>query len=272
MSSAASAPSRLIQRLTYTSYHLQGEIAIITLLGKEGVTPWGTKVEEHRVSPMLLQEINPLMDRAVKEARCLVLTGEGRFFSNGMDLNYVDKNLNEVDSIVSNVNLFLGKLLTFPLPTCAALNGHTCALGSMIALAADYRLMGNKGIFFIPGVELGLRYTPGMLALMKAKTKSQMHRDMIIFGKRFLSDNLLKAGIIDEVVWPEPVLDRSIAFMQAYTERGTPTNIEYIKKAVYEEAYNKLTDPKLIEMMLKERDSFGVDAAKAFTNANKSKL
>eukprot|EP00397_Hematodinium_sp_SG-2012_P052997 GEMP01063007.1.p1 GENE.GEMP01063007.1~~GEMP01063007.1.p1 ORF type:complete len:284 (+),score=33.97 GEMP01063007.1:50-853(+) len=265
-------PSRAFAAMSHASYQLRGNVAVITLLGKEGVMPWGTKIEEHRISPKVLEEINPLLDRVQNEAQSLVLTGEGKFFCNGLDLAFADGNPDQLEQFVTDVNAFLARLLTFPLPTCGALNGHTCALGSMIALALDYRLMGNKGIFFIPGVELGLRYTPGMLAMMKAKTSTQLHRDMIIYGKRFRPDDLLRAKIVDEIVWPGSVLDRSVEFVKALGDRGTPDDVEFIKKAVYEDAYQKLTNPALMDMKLRDRRSFGTSEAKAFAQAQESKL
>lgn len=253
----------LAPRASLLSYQLRGTVAVITFKNIPGTASWGTKWDEHRVNPPLLQEMNPLLDQALKEAGGLVLTGEGSFFSNGLDLNFADTAPNECNQLVTDANALLARLLTFPLPTCGALNGHTCALGAMIALSLDYRLMGNAGVFFIPGVELGLRYTPGMLALMTAKTSTIVHRDMILFGKRYRPEGLLRERIIDEIC-AGSVVDRSVQLLNSLGNRGTCEDLEFAKKALYEDAFRKLSDETLIDMKLQERRSFGVSGATAF--------
>ena len=52
----------------------------------------------------------------------------------------------------------MARMLTLGIPTVASIPGHCCAAGAMLALACDYRVMGGgeKSLFFIPAVELGL--------------------------------------------------------------------------------------------------------------------
>ena len=85
---------------------------------------------------------------------------------------------------------------------CAAINGHFVAAGAMLGLAFDFRvtvsdsqgwphltlcpgIQGPRGLFFVPGIDIGLVYSPGMTALMTAKTPYKIQRDLIVLGKRF---------------------------------------------------------------------------------------
>jgi enoyl-CoA hydratase/carnithine racemase len=68
------------------------------------------------------------------------------------------------------VDDLMAKILCFPVPTIAAINGHFCAAGGMMGLCFDYRIMNSeKGFFFVPGVDLGIVYSPFQTAMMMAK-------------------------------------------------------------------------------------------------------
>merc|ERR1711924_190838 len=105
-------------------------------------------------------------------------------------MGWIDANLNKADDLQKQAEARLASLLTCPVPTIASIAGHCCAAGSMLALACDYRVMGEKGLFFIPAVELGLVYSPGMISLMQSKLSPNAQRDIILFGHRYNSKSL----------------------------------------------------------------------------------
>ena len=72
-----------------------------------------------------------------------------------MDLKWIDANLDKADGLQKTAEKALAKLLTCPVPTVASMAGHATAAGAMLSLACDWRVMGERGLFFIPAVELG---------------------------------------------------------------------------------------------------------------------
>ena len=90
----------------------------------------------------------------------------------------------------------------------AAISGHCCAAGAMMALCFDYRVMStDRGFFFIPGVDLGLVYSPFQIALMKARLPQRLHRDVILYNsKRWVATELLAHGVLDHAVESNEVL------------------------------------------------------------------
>merc|ERR1719277_2572593 len=101
----------------------------------------------------------------------------------------------------ARLNELMARICCFPLPTVAALGGHWCAAGGMFGLCFDYRVMSDdRGFFFIPGVDLGLVYSPFQVELMKAKLPMHMHRKVIVFNsQRWTASQLLQEHVVDVV-------------------------------------------------------------------------
>ncbi|XP_039171788.1 enoyl-CoA delta isomerase 3-like [Eucalyptus grandis] len=131
----------------------------------------------HRFSPAAICLINELLDSLSgcnmpdqtthrnscltpvsrdEKARLLITTNQGKFFSDGMDVNYLGCTDRErpVEYLMSFQKL-VSKLLTFHLPTIAVIRGHAVGVGCIFALAHDYRLMSSDhGYVFMNEVNL----------------------------------------------------------------------------------------------------------------------
>jgi hypothetical protein len=155
------------------SYAKVDETVIISLCATEGKFPWGTAKQEHRWNPPTITALAEALDKAAADETCccVVVTGKGKYWSNGMDLKYMDEHsANENGLLGKLVDSLMAKVLCFKVPTIAAINGHFCAAGGMMGLCFDYRVMNSdKGFFFVPGVDLGIVYSPFQTAMMLAK-------------------------------------------------------------------------------------------------------
>lgn len=91
-----------------------------------------------------------------------IQAAEGRFFCNGLDLAWLDSSPAAAgERFTHDLNATMARLLCFPRPTVAALNGHWCAAGGQLGLCTDYRVMNaSRGFFFVPAVDLGVVYSP----------------------------------------------------------------------------------------------------------------
>ena len=90
------------------------------------------------------------------------------------------------------------RILTFPLPTVAAINGHAFGAGSMLSVAHDYRFMRNdRGYFCFPEVDINIPFTPGMAALIQAKLLPQTAVTAMTTGHRYGGEEAHAAGIVD---------------------------------------------------------------------------
>jgi enoyl-CoA hydratase/carnithine racemase len=78
------------------------------------------------------------------------------------------------------------RLLTFPMPTVALLNGHTFAGGLMVAMMHDYRIMNpHKGYLCLNELELGMGLRPPMCSIFREKVGAGTFRRMILEAVRF---------------------------------------------------------------------------------------
>jgi len=218
-------------------------VAVVTMLGPDGQFPWGTRIFEHRLNKALLQQVNEALDAAESaEAQALVVAGEGRFFCNGMDLQYIRANVHESTQIQTEAEKVLSRILTLGIPTVAALNGHWTAAGAMLGLAFDKRVMaeGGKGLFFVPGIDIGLVYSAGMTELMKAKMPSPMWNHVMCFARRYKCEELLKAGVVDAAPPASELLSKAIEMATEMKDKGkdakTRETMHGIKKNLYKDA------------------------------------
>jgi len=146
--------------------------------------------DENRFHPDLLDALDGVLDGlAGDEPAALVLTGTGKFFSNGLDLEYMGANPDDVEPVLARVHGLFARVLALDVPTVAAINGHAFAAGAMLALAFDVVLMReDRGYFCLPEADLGLPFTPGMNALITSRlTAPTAHRAMTT-GHRFTFD------------------------------------------------------------------------------------
>ncbi len=143
----------------------------------------------------------------------LVTTGTEKFYSNGLDLDWLmGPGANEGQAFIGDFLALMGRLLALPVPTVAAMNGHAFAGGAMWALAHDFRVMrADRGYFCLPEVDLGMPFAPGMQALITTKLDSRTASDLILTGRRLGAAEALALRVVDEAVAADEVLPRAIA-------------------------------------------------------------
>lgn len=152
-------------------------------------------------NPTSLNEFNLLLDDVVSDEsqKALLLTGEDKNFSQGLDLDYL-LNIPQADfmQFVENTMVMAVRLLTFPVPVVGVVNGHAFGLGAMIALASDFRVMrSDRGFICLPEIDLKMSFTPAMNALVVNKLSGQLRRDMMLTGYRLGGEEGVAKGLID---------------------------------------------------------------------------
>ena len=150
----------------------------------------------------MLRELCEIMERA-GDARALILTGEGRVFSAGADLEAARAGL-----VVSDLwERLSGAIARLPGLTIAALNG-TLAGGAMgMALACDIRLAVPGAKFFYPVMKLGFLPQPSDPARMAALIGPARTKLILMGGQKILTDEALAFGLIDRVVEPDALME-----------------------------------------------------------------
>jgi len=162
---------------------------------------------ENRFSPDWMSAIDAALDEVVAAPAPLVATGRGKFYSNGLDLDWVAQHPDEFDSYVAQVQRLYARILTLPVPTATAVNGHAFGAGAMLALAFDWRVMrADRGFFCFPEVDIRIPFSTGMAALIQVKVSPRTAVDAMTTGTRFGGPDALAAGLVDGVAGEDDLL------------------------------------------------------------------
>lgn len=201
--------------------------------------------DENRFTPEWVAEVDRLLDQVAgaEGPRALVSMASGKFFSNGLDLDWLGKNQDQMIPYVASVHALFAKVLTLPVPTVAALQGHTFAAGAMLSLAHDLRYMrADRGYLCLPEVQLGIPFTSGMSALIQARLSKAAAHESMTTGRRYSGVDAAAVGIVDEALPEADLLDRAKAKAEELAPNAGPT-LAAIRKEMYAEAIGRLTNP-----------------------------
>lgn len=199
--------------------------------------------EDNRFHPDMVSALGAALDdvEAREGPKAVVLTGTGKFFSNGLDLEWLGgaddagraANLDAVEAV-------LGRVLAFPAPVVAAVNGHAFAAGLMLALCADLRVMrADRGFLCLPEVDLGLPFRPFMNALITGRLAPGVAHQAMVFGPRYTAEQALALGMVDAVAAEARVLDEAVERAAALAAKAGPA-MGTIKRAIHAAALDTL--------------------------------
>lgn len=174
--------------------------------------------------------------------RALVTTARGKFFSNGLDLDWLSRNGERLLDYVMDVHALVARVLAMPVVTVAAVQGHAFAGGGILALAQDFRVMrADRGFFCLPEVDIGIPFSRGMSALIQARLPMKTAHAAMITGRRFGGTDALEAGIVDAVAHADDVLSSAIEMARPLAGKAGPT-LGTIKTRMYADVLAALLD------------------------------
>ncbi|WP_039828764.1 enoyl-CoA hydratase/isomerase family protein [Nocardia testacea] len=140
------------------------------------------------------------------EARVVILTGAGRAFSAGGDLDwissFVDDPVARDESIREGAEI-IEELLRFPLPVIAAVNGPAVGLGASIAILCDIVLISERAHLADPHIAVGLVAGDGGAALWPLLTPILRSREYLYTGDRIDAATAVELGLASRTVPPE---------------------------------------------------------------------
>ncbi|HVW26216.1 MAG TPA: enoyl-CoA hydratase/isomerase family protein [Polyangiaceae bacterium] len=194
---------------------------------------------ENRFNRTSIGAINRALDEVEKESgpSALVTTGTGKFYSNGLDLDWIGSaECDDRPAFIRDVQRLLARLLAFPRPTVAAANGHVFAAGAMMLLAHDFSVMrADRGFFCLPEVDIGIPFTVGMAALIASKLPQPVFHEACTTGKRYGGADAARASIVTEAAAEADVLPCAVARAAELASKDRSTLVA-IKRVLYASA------------------------------------
>jgi enoyl-CoA hydratase/carnithine racemase len=175
----------------------------------------------------MLAELADIAEAAAGEARVLVLTGTGRVFSAGADLDEARAGL-ATDPVWERLS---GALAAAPCLTIAALNGTLAGGAFGMALACDLRIAVPGAKFFYPVMKLGFLPQPSDPARLAALVGPARAKMILMAGQKIEAPEALSWGLVDRLVEGE-ALQQAVIDLSADARGASAGHVAGIKAMV----------------------------------------
>ena len=226
--------------MTFTTLvlHESDGIALLTLNRPDN---------RNAISYELIADLQKALEAIEKSAsQVLIITGAGKAFSSGMDL----ENLKSLIGRTPEQNLedsrtmarLFRSIYDFPKPTIAAVNGAAIAGGTGIATICDFTLATQEAKFGYTEVRIG--FVPAIVSNFLVRQVGEKHaRDLLLTGRIFGADEALRLGLVNEIVDPDRLLPRAYELARILME-NSPASLR-ATKALLSQSINEELDRRV---------------------------
>jgi enoyl-CoA hydratase/carnithine racemase len=153
---------------------------------------------------------NNLHDDAT--ARVVILQGEGRHFSTGLDIQMLaermDMSVDDNRQFIAELQRCVDDFESLGKPTIAKLQGFCIGGGLILALCCDFRVASKRTVFSLPEIKLGLPILWGTKRVTQV-VGLPVAKEILYFGGRFKAEKALQYGLLHKVVEPDK-LDQTV--------------------------------------------------------------
>ncbi|MBR0934035.1 enoyl-CoA hydratase/isomerase family protein [Bradyrhizobium jicamae] len=193
-----------------------------------------------------LGELVNLFDRIEADAsiRVLVLTGTGRAFSAGYDLNSVAEravSAREQQSAGSAFEVVVNRLEDLAVPTICRLNGGVYGGATDLALACDFRIGVDTAEMFMPAARLGLHYYRSGIKRYVTRLGVDNAKMLFLTASRITAPEMLRIGYLTAMV-PLDLLDEEVDKLANVLAGNAPVAMAGMKRAINEFARGELDE------------------------------
>jgi len=184
----------------------------------------------------------------------VIASSDEKNWSQGIDLQWLMErraadDLGAIRSFIYRMNDVFKKLLLYPVPVIAAINGHAFGNGALLSCTCDFRFMrSDKGFFCFPEVDVSIPFLPGMIAFARKAIPEYKYQEMVYTGRRFTAPELVEHHVIRKACRDQDELMKdSMDFARTFEKkRGI---FGELKKRMYKSIIQVLDkeDPEFIE-------------------------
>lgn len=175
------------------------------------------------------QAMNSVLDEVIQDAEItavVLASTDPKHWSVGVDVEWVLSQMNEpgapgVKDFMYTMNEVFRKLLLFPVPVIAAINGHAFGNGALLACACDFRMMNmDRGFFCFPEVDLGIPFLPGMTAFSRKAIPEYKLNELVLTGKKATARELAEDHVIVKACEnPQILMEEAVAFACTFQKK-----------------------------------------------------
>jgi enoyl-CoA hydratase len=191
----------------------QLESFILERVGKVGLVKINRPAQLNTFNMKMFEELELISKRIEQdhEILCVVLTGEGKNFSAGIDIALLKETSSQWSlSNVPNIQHYLFRWANLSQPIIAAINGACIGAGLEFALACDIRIAAANAKFATPEVSFGLSPDMGGSQRLPRLIGPSQAKRLLLACENFDAQEALRIGVVDEVVEAENLLKRAL--------------------------------------------------------------
>jgi enoyl-CoA hydratase/carnithine racemase len=184
---------------------------------------------ENRQNLVFAKTLSAMLDEILADASVcslIITSNDAKNFSQGIDVQWIMSKMQENDhqpviDFINEMDNVFKKLLLYPVPVIAAINGHAFGNGSILSCACDFRFMrSDKGFFCFPEVNIGIPFRLGMNAFVKKAIPMYKLSEMQLTGNRYTAPELEQHHIIVKACANlEDLMASSIAFAKTFQKK-----------------------------------------------------
>ncbi len=200
---------------------------------------------DNRFNEQSVTEIHAALDEIESASGpvALVTTAQGKIWCNGLDLDWMATSNVDISAFLGRVQATMARLLSIPVFSVAAMQGHVFAAGAIFALAHDVRIMRNdRGWFCLPEVDLGMPFGEGLGTLNRLKLSQPALHRLAVMGERITGPVALELGVVDALAAEEEVLPTAMARAVELAPKSKPI-LATIRRDFYGDAIDALLRP-----------------------------
>ena len=241
-------------------------VAVLTLNRPERMNGWGGGLATTFYSLLDDAEADP-------DVRVIVVTGNGRAFCAGADMG----NLNTISNATvdaaegTDVNKLVGSrhphfVATLRKPVIAAINGACAGMGLTLALVCDVRFAADGAKFTTSFARRGLIAEYGISWILPRVVGWGAAMDLLLSGRVFLADEAADLGLVKEVVAPEDLMPRAIAYAEDIAANCAPSSLAVIKQQVYADTMRDVFEASAVAEKLMHESMLRPDFIEGITS------
>ena len=231
----------------------EGEVFVLTMDDDEN--RWNTTFV--RAFSKALDEV----ESSEGAASLVTTSSSAKFFSNGLDLEWRmsegEHRGGDRDAFGAEFMTLMGRIITLPLPTIAAINGHAFGAGFMCALCHDIRFMReDRGFACANEVEIGMVIPNPELALFRHKLPMNTFFETVQLARRWTGPDAVASGVAQQAYPLDSLLDNAISRAAELARLGANRKVYgRMKESIYGENA-AINNPHGPAHMLKNADQF----------------
>ncbi|MBI2716535.1 MAG: enoyl-CoA hydratase/isomerase family protein [Rhizobiales bacterium] len=188
-------------------------------------------------------------------AKAVVITGQGRMFSAGVDLKRLSEGgADYIRKFLPVLHKLYDTVFFHPKPVVAAINGHAIAGGAVLAACADRRIMAREsGRIGVTELLVGVPFPALAFEIVRFAVPPYFFSETILSGETFAADVAAHRGWVNEAVAPALMMERAMAAAQSLAALSPPAFAQtkmQIRQAVSERmaASGQATDKKVTDI------------------------